>query len=544
MTKLSHFVLSLGLLATVSPAGAADFNLSKQIPSGSMEAMQSLKSFVSNGAAKQMPTRSDGLDDSVIYEAPEGTVEHYNTTGTAYMAIMGFLGEIPVEDFDTEIVYCENGDVYWKNSITMIGSNTYIKGVDKGDVIEFSFPQCIMSYPDEFGEPVNIYAHRMKYEITDESGGWFYIDTDNDTVTLTKNEDGTLSADVIGGEAILGMTTPEGEWYGYGNYNIVMTPGASEVVMPPAGLETEEWAMISDGVGRFVKVGFDGNDVYVTDVFEEMPEAWIKGSVEGDEVIFPSNQFEGVHELIMFNAFFKAVLLEYDEELYEDVIVEQEQAVCKFDAEKKTMVSDVDFALIAGPGFLLGYVEKPTIRWQPSDFEITLENPVILDCFNYDDYLNYGVLAFEMPALTKEGYALNPDYIFFRMFVDGEEYEFDPADYMDIDEPMVWVPFLMDNYDIHSDGSYHQFDLFIDGVDVYGIQAKYDDGELLYYTDIVNCDLSGTGIDNINSGDRRVVSTSFTTPSGIRVRDNAKGLVIKTETLEDGSTRTSKVIRR
>lgn len=542
MTKLSHFVLGLGLLATAFNAGASDFNVTTKIPTRSFEAMQSIKAHLDNKDVRRMPTRADELDNSVIYEAPEGKVEHYNTTGMAYMAIMGFLGELPVEDFDTEIVYCDNGDVYWKNSITMIGSNTYIKGVDKGDVIEFTFPQCIMSYPDEEGSPVNIYAHRMKYEVTDESGGWFFIDTDNDVVTLTKNEDGTLVGDVLGGESILGMTTPEGEWYGYGNYNIVMTPGLEAVVTPPSDLETEEWAMISDGVGKFIKVGFDGSDVYVTNVFEEMPNAWIKGTIEDDEVIFPSNQFEGVHELIMFNAYFKAVTLEYDEEYDEDVIVEQEQAVCKYDAENKIMVSDVDFALIAGPGFMLGYVDKPTIRWQPSDFEITLENPVIVDCFNYDDYLNYGVLAFEMPALTKEGYALNPDFIFFRMFVDGEEYEFDPADYMDIDETMIWVPFLMDNYDIHSEGSYHRFDLFIDGVDVYGIQAKYDDGENLYFTDIVSTDVSKIG--EVVSDSKRVVSTEFSTVSGVKAHTSAKGLLIKTETLEDGTKRSTKIIRR
>ena len=489
-----------------------------------------------------MPTRGDELDDSVIYEAPEGKVEHYNTNGSAYMAIMGMLGEIPVEDFDTEMVFCENGEVYWKNCITMAGSNTYIKGVDKGDVIEFAFPQCIMSYPDEEGGVTNIYAHRMKYETTDDTGGWFFVDTDNDTVTLAKGEDGTLTADVLGGESILGMTTPDGTWYGYGNYNIVMTPGLEVAVTPPDGLETEEWVMISDGVGRTVEVGFYGTDVYLTNVFEYMPDCWFKGTIDGDTVVFPSGQFVGVNELIMFNAYFKAALLEYDEELGEDIIIEQPEAVCSYDAEKKVMVSDVDFALLAGPGFQLGYVDKPTIRWQPADFEITLQNPVIVDCFNFDDYLKYGVLAFEMPALTKEGYALNPEYIFFRMIVDGEEYEFEPEDYSDIDEPMVWVPFLMDNYDIHSEGSYHRFDLFIDGVDVYGIQAKYDDGENLYYTDIVSTDV--VGIDSVLSQQGKVVSTSYTTVSGMKASDSAKGLLIKTETLEDGTTRTVMVVRR
>ena len=304
MRKLSNFALCLGLFAAF-PASAADFNVSREIPAGSAQAIQSLKALSDNSGMLRVPTRAEGLDDSVIYEAPEGNVEHYNTKGMAYMAIMGYLGEVPVEDFDTEMVFCDNGDVYWKNSITMIGSNTYIKGVDKGDVIEFSFPQCIMSYPDAEGNAVNIYAHRMKYEVTDETGGWFFIDTDNDVVTLTKNEDGTLSGDVLAGESILGMTTPEGDWYGYGNYDIEMTPGLEVAVTPPDDLETEEWMMISDGVGKPIEVGFYGNDVYITNLFEEMPDGWIKGTIDGENVIFQSNQFMGTHELIMFNAYFK-----------------------------------------------------------------------------------------------------------------------------------------------------------------------------------------------------------------------------------------------
>ena len=36
------------------------------------------------------------------------------------MAIMGMVGDLPVENFDTEMVFCDNGEVYWKNCITQM----------------------------------------------------------------------------------------------------------------------------------------------------------------------------------------------------------------------------------------------------------------------------------------------------------------------------------------------------------------------------------------------------------------------------------------
>lgn len=488
---------------------------------------------------RNMATRSE-LDNTVIYEAPEGRVEHYSTSGSAYMAIAGMVGELPVENFDTEMVFCDNGEVYWKNCITQMVPNTYIKGIDKGDRIEFQFPQCIMSYPDAEGNSVDIYAHRMKYEIIDdETGeGWFYIDEDNDTVSLIKNEDGSLSGDVPKGEAILGMTTPEGEWYGYGNYDIVMTPGIEQAVEVPEGLETEPWAMISNGAGSFLRVGFDGDDVYFTEIFDFMPEAWVKGHIEGDKILIP-NQFVGTVELLSCAGYFRAITMEEDEE-YDDLmpVVHEEGITLAYDAEKRVMKSDYYFALMGGPGYLFEYMENPEIRWQPAEVEINLQDPVIVDCFDYDDFLNYGAVAFTLPALNKDGYLIDSNNIYMRMFVDGDPFEFDPEEYTDFDEMTEWVPFSLNGYDIHSEGSYHRFDFYFMGADTIGIQAKYVDGDIEYTTPIVTATTTSVkGIDADN-----ILSVSYTDLSGVTVSRPEKGFYVKTVIMKDGSIHSYKVL--
>ena len=438
-------------------------------------------------------------NDQVIYEAPEGTVVNYSTTGNAYIAIMGFIGEIPVEDFVTEMVYCEDGSVYWKNAITLIVANTYIKGRDEGDKLVFDLPQAMLlnpEYPDEEGNPTLAYVQRMNY---DPEQKFYFVDEENQTVTLYKNEDGSLSGDVDG-NAIIGMTTPDGMWYGYGNYNIVLSQsGAQEVVTPPEGLVTEEWMLISNTVGRKVELGFDGNDLYLhypvlpsTDDPGLFPDYWVKGTVENGIITLPA-QYIGQSEMMMVSVTFTPAY--FDGETVERYKV----AELQYDADKKIMTSDVGFAILGGPGYLFGYTDAPIIRWQPEDIALNLPNPVILDAFNYDESINYGVFAFELPALNKDGYALNPDYIYTCFFANDEPYIFQPDDY-DIEEPMEWVPFLFDDgWDFHQDGDYHRFDLYFDGADTMGIQAKYDDGKNVYYTDIVSISLDPTAIGKIEA---------------------------------------------
>lgn len=494
MCRLSTFLLSSMCAVTVLGATSENtFPISKTLQqslptvSESLVAKDLSKATILNSTLKA-PQRIDASDE-VIYEAPEGEVVNYSTSGTAYIAIMGFIGSLPVEDFVTEMVYCEDGSVYWKNSITMIVANTYIKGKDEGDKIVFELPQAMLlnpDEPDEEGNPTLAYAQRMSYNADDQ---FYYVDEENQTVTLFKNEDGTLTADVDGND-IIGMTTPDGRWYGYGNYNTVLKPAGAEIaVTPPEGLATEEWMLISNTIGRKVELGFYGTDLYLhypvlpsTNDPGLIPDYWVKGTIENGMITIPT-QYIGKSDLMMMSVYFTPAY--FDGEAVE----KYEVAHLEYDADKKIMVSEVGFGLMAGPGFLFGYTDAPTIRWQPEDIALNLPNPVILDAFNFDETIGYGVFAFDLPALNKEGYALNPEYISTCFYANGEPYIFDGENY-DLEEPMEWVPFLFeDGWDFHLDGSYHRFDLYFDGADTMGIQAKYDDGTTVYLTDIVSISL-------------------------------------------------------
>ncbi len=537
-----NLTLLLSAVALTAPqAWGGDFHVADN--SQSLPQLPATVTVSDPSIADKAPVRfavPGALDGEVIDTAPEGEVIHYSTSGQAFMAIMGMLGELPVENFDTEMVFCEDGSVYWKNCITQMVPNTYIKGEDFGDRIEFQFPQCIMAYPDADGNMIEIYAHRMKFEIINEdtNEGWFFVDEDNDVVTLYRFGE-MLMGDVAGGEAILGMTTPEGEWYGYGNYNIVMTPGFEEAVEVPEDLETETWAMHTDGTGRFVRVGFDGDDVYFTELFDYMPEAWAKGHIEDGHIVLP-NQYVGTFQLLQCAAYVRSITIDYDEAVDDyRPVVHDEGLVFDYDAEAKRMTCtqpEYYLSLMGGPGYLFEYYICPTLAWQPAEFEITLNTPVITDCFNYDNSIYYGVVAFDLPATTKEGYLLDPANIWYRMYVDGEPYVFDSAEYIDLTTDTEWIPFNLNGYDFHSDGAYHRIDHYLDGVDSYGIQAMYDDGTTQYLTPVATWYINDVKVNSIDSdtADKAVYYDIM----GRRVERPAKGDLL----IEHRGNATRKVI--
>lgn len=80
---------------------------------------------------------------------------------------------------------------------------------------------------------------------------------------------------------------------------------SQELVTPPASLATYEvdclaaytWKNETDGLQWSAQMGFDGDDVYVQGLCTDLPEAWVKGKLTGDEVVFKSQQFIGYLDL-------------------------------------------------------------------------------------------------------------------------------------------------------------------------------------------------------------------------------------------------------
>ncbi len=71
-----------------------------------------------------------------------------------------------------------------------------------------------------------------------------------------------------------------------------------EVVVAPENLTVEDYTLTyTDYYGKpssgVVKIGFDGNDVYVQGFNSYLPEAWIKGVLADGVVTFAGDQYYG-----------------------------------------------------------------------------------------------------------------------------------------------------------------------------------------------------------------------------------------------------------
>ncbi len=78
-------------------------------------------------------------------------------------------------------------------------------------------------------------------------------------------------------------------------------------VTPPANAEVEYWNITSTyyyynngwqsinfgDYFPYVSVAIDGNDIYIAGLCTQLPEAWVKGTINGNTVTFPSPQFYG-----------------------------------------------------------------------------------------------------------------------------------------------------------------------------------------------------------------------------------------------------------
>ena len=99
---------------------------------------------------------------------------------------------------------------------------------------------------------------------------------------------------------VSGVSTADGEPVELSfNYTIEAAP---EVVVLPEGLEADTWyfsatASESSVRNQEVAIAIDGSDIYIQGLnIDYLPEAWVKGTIEGNTATFPTGQYFGAFE--------------------------------------------------------------------------------------------------------------------------------------------------------------------------------------------------------------------------------------------------------
>mgnify|MGYP001509827953 FL=1 len=142
---------------------------------------------------------------------------------------------------------------------------------------------------------------------------------------------------------------------------------------------------------------------------------------------------------------------------------------------------------------------------------------------------------------------MNPDCLFYEVFVDGEPYTFMPDQFPGVPEDgLSLVPYRynLPNGEIVSAwserSSIHEL-LYKVPVESIGVRSVYIVDGVRNESDFMTVDISGvdeTGIDS------QAVAERYYDLSGVEVSADARGILLRKVSYADGSTRVFKTVRR
>ncbi|MCR5129987.1 MAG: hypothetical protein K6C10_00810 [Prevotella sp.] len=433
-------------------------------------------------ANAQKPMRK-AYGDPLIEEQPEGEFVSYIRNGESYVAT--FLGLMYQEVIGgaVQAVFANDGTVYLKNLLTGFECPGWVKGQVDGSKITIEFPQTILESEGEY-----YYLELMELDMVQET----YVAKEDETLVLdydpaTRAISTPANSPLATGENVLGLTDYTSEWYGYADWNFSMEEVNIEPVSAPEGLETTEYVLQADDyAGHLVNVGFDGNDVYVQGVYTELPESWIKGTINGDKVIFKTGQYIGAttYHQYLVAATAEEVYDEYYDEYYEDYVLADEDITFDYDAATKTLSNSNTFMVNAGTetvyyaavfedASMAPFVEVPATPAAPDNILYTYMGYPYYALYGY----GWGYLEYEIQPVDEEGNFILSDKLSYHIYtrVNGEEkvLEFDPETFIALEEPMTEIPYgFTEGWDIYENAIY----LYQTGVDAYGMQTIYRGG--------------------------------------------------------------------
>ena len=340
-----------------------------------------------------------------------------------------------------------------------------------------------------------------------------------------------------------------------GDWALMIEPLNEQLITPPSTATKTQYAVTSksDSSPRIVEAMTDNNDIYIKGLFksEKLANTWVKLTKQGDKAIMSTNQYLGITKKTDFKKY------DSDNSEYHTFAV-------AFENETKT-AENLEFSIDA-TGKLTASKILRTSLGKGSDDNITGEdyvesyealtltpyvqkagNPATPEYFyftstpNYDNTYNEIKLAFYVKNADADGNYLNPEKMYYNVYVNGstEPFKFkkSASQYNDMDEEeMTNIPFNYKdkrNYDfkvIENLRILHFYDSSIRSLKV--VMVYEADGKK-YSSKPMVATLVTTGIEGANFN--KTTTEKYYTVDGRQIQQLQKGLnIIKSS---DGTTR-------
>lgn len=489
-----------------------------------------------------------------VYEAPEGEEVLMSRTCDGFVTEAFEAVHGTVRGSGVRMVTEADGQTVWLSHMASeYPVDTWIRASREGDILTVEGAQPLyMEYDWDTDEELYVYLVPMHVVIDGNMRGTF-VATDDLRFDFKVGEDGSLTA--VDPELLLGVcvysSDPEATgndvwvWAGFGDRDITMHPVTDVPLSVPEGLEMHRWVFTDEYANAFVNVGIRDDEMYIQGMSRELPDAWVRGEIRGDKVIFPSGQYLGYDEEIYYLSYFCGAdfRIEIDGNGEDELVAWlEDESVFSYDAEAGRITSDNGYVINSTPDriYPLYFYTEVTVGEQSRNHEAEPAAPYDL-VFVSDEWSTY--LWFQLPNTDVEGNLLDEARLWYEILVDGEPVIFEiydeesgetsetgriPYGYFDWD--LIWVA-----------GADHTVYFDADADSSIGVRSVYLNEEGKELMSAVSM-AEGAGIGAV-AGQSRMTDCGWYDLQGRALKAPAKGVVIRRSVWSDGSVRYEKVVR-
>ena len=347
-------------------------------------------------------------------------------------------------DFRSSSQLVIDGDDVYLQGFCRYLPKAWVKGRREGSTLTFAPGQYIGSYKNE---PLYFMGARSNV-----AGGF-----DIAPVTFTFDGKGTYTST----DFILINGKKDALYIYLYYYGAVITQHDDELVAAPEELQTCAYTinyqthdadntMVKES--SFVNIGFQNDSVYMQHFWSYLPDAWVKGKVEGNQIVFEGKQFLGFIE--NDNEQLPAYFIPFDThtgDLLDRVAFDYDAATGTLQAPGQAIGICLNRARL----LTLADVYYPVMTLIP-DVAVTPAQPAIIEYVGTDDGLSY--ITLEVSDCGANGETLDPNKLSYQLLADIEgvvkSVTLTTELYERIPEEMTAIPWLYeDNYDVYMFGN-------------------------------------------------------------------------------------------
>lgn len=492
------------------------------------------------------------ISDNIIEERPAGTATDYYRNSIGYLVL--FETPYPVQDYgySATVINGDDGKTYINHPFSQFPIQSWMECIIDEGTLTIPGGQAVYMEIDEEDDKIHYgYVVGLVGEkVWDEDWQDWFVD-----YQVGDNQD--FSFDIVDGklvsqdpERLLGICGYDEDgyyWLGYGDYGMTYTLYEGHATEPPAGLETEKWACLSEEGGHFVQIGFEGDNVWVQNMFPTCPDKWIQGKNQDGKVVFENGQLVGVDYMDHYAFLTGGVIEEYwneEWEFWDEALVAGPALEFSYDAEGRRLWAEGRMVLNSDPsGFwFTAFVTDPVIEFQEVNPNSIPAAPYDVWYYPYDEWEGFAKIEFRLPNFDTEGQLLDVEDMYYEIIIDDEPFEFYADEYSGLRENMVQVPCdFYDNHDFFVTGDAHAVFFYFEGLDTIGVRQCIKRGDKEFWSDITWDDVYNAAVKGVGADAQTAAACDLL---GRSVEAGARGLVIEKRVDSEGNTVWVKNLRK